>query len=57
MLVVENELLKRSRDTLQVAKMEQQKWLPIWRKINESFYPFLYNQLTGSTALYAMEPR
>lgn len=50
------ELIKRSRDTLQVAKMEQQKWLPIWRKINESFYPFLYNQLTGSTALYAMEP-
>lgn len=50
------EHLKISRDTLQAAKMEQQKWLPTWRKLNESFYPFLYANLMGTTALYTKEP-
>lgn len=48
--------LKSSRDTFQAAKMEQQKWVPIWRKLNESFYPFLYNHLMGTTAPYVSEP-
>lgn len=48
--------VKRSRDTLLAAKMEQQKWLPIWRKLNESFYPFLYANLLGTTAIQPQEP-
>jgi len=51
-----HELCKKSRDTLQVAKMEQQKWLPMWRKLNQSFYPFLYNQLLSTTAMSSQEP-
>lgn len=50
------ELVKRSRDTLQDAKMEQQKWLTTWRELNESFYPFLYTQLVSTTSLTAAEP-
>jgi hypothetical protein len=50
------ELVKRSRDTLLAAKMEQQKWVPIWRKLNESFYPFIYANLMSSTALSPQEP-
>lgn len=52
----EEEFLKRCKDTVQAAKAEQQKWVPIWRKLNESFYPFLYAQLQGTTAIYAGEP-
>lgn len=48
--------LRRCKDTLQAAKAEQQKWLPIWRKLNEAFYPFLYAQLLGSTAAHPNEP-
>lgn len=50
------ETVKRCRDTVNAAKMEQQKWVPIWRKLNESFYPFLYANLLGSTALSPQEP-
>lgn len=50
------EALKLSRDTLQAAKTEQQKWLPVWRKLNEGFYPFLYNSLMSSTILGNSEP-
>lgn len=50
------EQLRISRDTLQAAKSEQQKWLPIWRKLNEGFYPFLYAHLQGTTAIYTSEP-
>lgn len=50
------ENVKRSRDTLQSAKMEQQKWLHTWRKLNESFYPFLYGNLMGTTAISPQEP-
>lgn len=50
------EQLKVSRDTLQTAKAEQQKWLPIWRKLNEGFYPFLYANLQGTTALSTNDP-
>lgn len=50
------ELVKRSRDTLLTAKMEQQKWTHVWRKLNESFYPFLYANLLSTTALSPQEP-
>ena len=50
------EQLKISRDTLQTAKAEQQKWLPMWRKLNDSFYPFLYAHLQGTTAAYPNDP-
>lgn len=50
------EAVKTSRDTFNVAKMEQQKWLPIWRKLNESFYPFLYTHLQTNNALSSQEP-
>jgi len=48
--------IKRSRDTLLAAKAEQAKWLTIWRKLNEAFYPFLYNNLTNTTAMHQQEP-
>jgi hypothetical protein len=47
---------KRCRDVLQAAKMEQQRWVPIWRKLNECFYPFLYNNLQGGSVVSAGEP-
>jgi hypothetical protein len=50
------EAVKRSRDTVQTAKMEQQRWVSIWRKLNESFYPFLYAHLLGTTAISPQEP-
>jgi hypothetical protein len=51
-----SEQLKVSRDTLQAAKNEQQRWLPVWRKLNEGFYPFLYTHLQGTTPVYTNEP-
>lgn len=48
--------LKRSRDTVQAAKMEQQKWVPLWVKLNEGFYPFIYANLLSTTALTPQEP-
>lgn len=29
------------------AKQEQQQWLPLWRDLNEAFYPFIYRSLFG----------
>jgi len=50
------EHVKRSRDTLTTAKTEQQKWVHVWRKLNESFYPFLYANLLSTTALSPQDP-
>ena len=48
--------LKRCRDTLLAAKAEQQKWVPVWRKLYEAFYPFIYANLMTSTALSPQDP-
>ena len=48
--------IKVSRDTLTTAKTEQNKWVHVWRKLNESFYPFLYNHLVSSAPLTAKDP-
>lgn len=48
--------LKISRDSLQAAKAEQQRWVHVWRKLNEAFYPFIYAHLSGTTALTPGEP-
>lgn len=29
------------------AKTEQQQWVPLWRDLNEAFYPFIYRSLFG----------
>lgn len=47
------ELLKRQRDTYASMRMEQQQWMPMWRQLNEAFYPFLYGSLMGSTSALA----
>lgn len=52
----DNDMIRRSRDTLLAAKMEQQKWTHTWRKLNESFYPFLYANLLTTTALHPQDP-
>lgn len=52
----ERSFLAGCQDSLATAKMEQQKWVHIWRALNESFYPFLYAQLYGTTALTQSEP-
>ena len=52
----DEKLLKVSRETLQAAKAEQNQWLTTWRKLNEAFYPFLYNNLFNSTALSPKQP-
>ncbi len=54
--MTDEENIKRSRDTVLAAKAEQQKWLPMWRQLNESFYPFLYANLMGSVSAYAADP-
>lgn len=48
--------IKLCREVLQEAKAEQQRWLPMWRKLNEAFYPFLYNNLFNTTALSPRSP-
>lgn len=52
----DEKLLKTSRETLQAAKAEQNQWLAVWRKLNEAFYPFLYNNLFNTTALSPRQP-
>lgn len=52
----ETEFLKKCKDKLGAAKQEQSKWVPLWRKLNESFYPFLYAHLQGTTALSTRDP-
>lgn len=54
--MLDEEQLKRAQDTLGAAKAEQQKWVHVWRRLNECFYPFLYNNLMGTTALTPGEP-
>lgn len=49
--MTEEELNRRHRDTLSAAKMEQAQWVPLWRQLNEAFYPFIYSSLLGTTAL------
>jgi len=48
--------IKVSRDTLTTAKAEQAKWVHVWRKLNEGFYPFLYNNLVSTGVLTPKEP-
>lgn len=48
--------VKISRDTVATARAEQQKWVHVWRKLNESFYPFIYNNLLSTTALSPKDP-
>lgn len=52
----DTDYIKRSRDTLVTAKAEQAKWLPLWRKLNESFYPFLYTNLNGVGTTQGQDP-
>lgn len=52
----DEKLLKACRETLQAAKAEQNQWLTVWRKLNEAFYPFLYNNLFNTTALSPRQP-
>lgn len=55
-MLTETEKVKKSRDAVLAAKAEQQKWVPIWRKLNEGFYPFIYANLMTSTALSPQDP-
>jgi hypothetical protein len=48
--------LKTARDTMTAAKAEQAKWVHVWRKLNESFYPFLYNHLVTTSPTSARDP-
>lgn len=48
--------IKVSRDTLVTAKAEQAKWLHVWRKLNQNFYPFLYNNLVSNSPLHQKDP-
>jgi hypothetical protein len=50
------QFLKKCKDKLSAAKSEQNKWLSLWRKLNECFYPFLYAHLHGTTALSTRDP-
>lgn len=34
--------------TFAQAKEERDQWLPLWRQLNESFFPYLYKSLRGS---------
>lgn len=43
--------VKRHREDLAAAKMEQQQWVPMWRQLNEAFYPFLYSNLMSTSAI------
>ena len=43
--------VKLHRETMAAAKTELSEWLPLWRQLNEAFYPFLYSSLLGNTAL------
>lgn len=47
----EPDSLRKHRDTFASAKMEKEQWVPLWRQLNEAFYPFLYSSLLGTTAL------
>ena len=49
--------IQRHRDKAAAAKAEKEKWLPMWRELNEAFYPFLYSSLYGTTALEGMAVR
>ncbi len=44
----ELELLKQQKVMVAEAKAEQQKWLPLWRDLNEAFFPFIYSGLSGA---------
>lgn len=48
--------IKSSRDSLLAAKAEQTKWVHVWRKLNEGFYPFLYTNLISTTPLREQDP-
>lgn len=52
----DTEFLKDCRDTYQSMRAEREKWLPMWRQLNEAFSPFLYAQLQSSTALTSTQP-
>jgi hypothetical protein len=53
---VDSLAIKVSRDTLVAAKAEQAKWVHTWRKLNENFYPFLYNNLVSQTPPSSKDP-
>jgi hypothetical protein len=38
---------KRAKDLSSEAWNEQRQWLPMWRELNEAFFPFLYRHLTS----------
>lgn len=52
-----DELLKRQRDTYASMRTEQQQWVPMWRQLNEAFYPFIYGSLLGTTAVAGAQYR
>ena len=41
----DKEQLRRHKDTVVAAKQERNEWLPMWRQLNEAFFPYIYGGL------------